>query len=203
LIEEQESFLQSIFGLSEKIGKIPFSTIVKHSTGCNVIPIDLKDRHDMALINILENILKKFLKTSTRAHSRYEGKRVNEVGRRIEGLLVHEMNKAPLSIRQLTKTGYPDIEIEYDGQITYLEMKTSSIKKESGFRSFYYTSGSKIKANARHLLLYILVTGENSRYWKIEHWILSDLSKLSVHLKSEFNASKTDLMAKQGRILSS
>jgi hypothetical protein len=79
------------------------------------------------------------------------------VGRRIEMGLVNEMDKYPLRVRQLPKSSYPDIEIDYNGYIIYLEMKTSAVKKNSGFRFFYYTSGDKIKAYARHLLLDIIL----------------------------------------------
>ena len=77
---------------------------------------------------------------------------MNEVGRRIEDALVHEMSKEPLTVKKLPKTGYPDIEISQTDQITYLEMKTSAVKGISGFRYFYYTNVGKIKAIARHLL---------------------------------------------------
>jgi hypothetical protein len=82
-------------------------------------------------------------------------------------------------------------------------MKTSSVKEKSGFLYFYYTSGDKIKNNARHLLLDIAVTEENPGYWKVERWSLSDLSKLTVRLKNEFNASKTDLMEEKAKIICS
>jgi hypothetical protein len=75
------------------------------------------------------------------------------VGRRIEMGLVNEMDKYLLRVRQLPKLSYPDIEIDYNGYIIYLEMKTSAVKKNSGFRLFYYTSGDTIKADTRHLLL--------------------------------------------------
>jgi hypothetical protein len=69
--------------------------------------------------------------------------------------------------------------------------------------NFYYTNVFKIKSDARHLLLNIAVTEETPRYWKVNNWILSDLSKLSVKLKAEFNASKDDLMQEKARIISS
>ena len=82
-------------------------------------------------------------------------------------------------------------------------MKTSSVKEKSGFRYFYYTSGNKIKSNARHLLLNISVSEESSKYWKIDNWVLSDLSQLEVRLKCEFNASKTDIIDEKSKIISS
>jgi hypothetical protein len=201
--ESKEKLLESVFGLSERLGKVPFSTAVKLSTGYDVFPINLEDPSDKTLINSLVGIFKAFLKTSASTRSRYQGDRINEVGRRIEDALVHEMNKQPLVVKKLPKTGYPDIEISQSNNITYLEMKTSSVIEKSSFRYFYYTSGEKIRASARHILLSIATTQESPRYWKIDSWVLSDLSKLNVSLKSEFNASKRDLMDEKARIISS
>ena len=74
-----------------------------------------------------------------------------------------------------------------------MEVKVSSISKHSHLRSFYYSNGKKIKNDARHLLLGLLITEENDKYWKIEKWTLVDLAKLTVHLKTEFNASNMDI----------
>jgi hypothetical protein len=49
----QEQLLRSVFGLSAKLGKVPFSTIVKKSTGFDVIPINLQNSSDRMLINTL------------------------------------------------------------------------------------------------------------------------------------------------------
>lgn len=199
----KDELLQRVFGLSKELGKVDFPLIVKLSTGYDVIPINSSNELDKKFIDILNSILKKFLKTCASTRSRYQGNRVNEVGRRIEETIVNEMNKLPLSVKRLAKSGYPDIEIQYQDLTSYLEMKTSSVKEKSGFRYFYYTSGDKIKNNARHLLLDIAVTEENPGYWKVEKWSLSDLSKLMVRLKNEFNASKTDLMEEKAKIISS
>ena len=201
--DNEQQLLGSVFGLAKKLGKVPFSTVVKESTGFDVIPINLQDAPDRVLVDTLDKIFKEFLKTSASTRSRYQGDRINEVGRRIEDALVHEMNKQPLTVKKLPKIVYPDIEISQADRITYLEMKTSSVKERSGFRYFYYTNVGKIKSIARHLLLDISVTQENPRYWKIDNWALSDLSSLNVRLKTEFNASKTDLMNINARIIAS
>jgi hypothetical protein len=198
-----DSLLKEVFTLSEKLGKVAFSEIVKVSSGRVIIPIDLNDEKDKRLIDVFNETLKKFLKTSSSTRSRFQGNRVNEVGRRIEELLVNELNKPPLSVKKLSKTGYPDIEVTHEGRTIYLEMKTSSVVEDSSFRYFYYTSGKKITTDAKHLLLDITVSEENAHYWKIEKWALSDLSKLQVKLKAEFNATKADLLDKNARIISS
>jgi len=137
LVEDNEQqLLGSVFGLAKKLGKVPFSTVVKESTGFDVIPINLQDAPDKVLVDTLDKIFKEFLKTSASTRSRYQGDRINEVGRRIEDALVHEMNKQPLTVKKLPKTGYPDIEVSQADRITYLEMKTSSVKEQSGFRYF-------------------------------------------------------------------
>ena len=204
MVEEKESLLKVVFGLSKQLRRIPFPIIVKQSTGFDVVPVNLQDSSDKVLIDNLKSIFKEFLKTSTSTLSRYQGDRINEVGRRIEDALVHDMNKQPFTVKKLPKTGYLDIEISQSSdRITYLEIKTSAVQAKSGFRYFYYTNVFKKKSDARHLLLNIAVTEETPRYWKVDNWILSDLSKLSVKLKTEFNASKDDLMQEKARIISS
>jgi hypothetical protein len=136
LASRKEEILRNVFGLSKELGKVDFSLVVKQSTGYDIIPINRANLSDNTFIDILNGILKKFLKTSTSTRSRYQGGRVNEVGRRIEETIVNEMNKLPLSVKRLGKTGYPDIEISYHDLVAYLEMKTSSVKEKSGFRYF-------------------------------------------------------------------
>ncbi len=70
-------------------------------------------------------------------------------------------------------------------------------------RYFYCSNVDKIKANARHLMLNIAVTQECPGYWKVDDYGLSDLSKLDLNLKNEFNASKRDLMDEKSRIIAS
>jgi hypothetical protein len=187
--------------LSKEVGYVTFHELVKISSGFYVIPFDATDQLDKDLMRILTDTLRQFLKTLANTRSRLQGNRVNEVGRRIEELLVNELNKQPLSVKRLGSSGYPDIEISHGGRMIYLEMKTSSLDENSSFRYFYYTSGKKIKYNAKHLLLDITVTEESPHYWKIEKWDLSDLSRLKLRLKCEFNASKSDLLDKEARLL--
>jgi hypothetical protein len=196
-----ETYISNAFLLPKELGYVTFHEVVRVSSGFNVIPFNATDELDIDLMGTLSNILSKFLKTLTNTRSRLQGVRVNEVGRRIEELLVNELNKEPLSVRKLGSSGYPDIEISHKGRTIYLELKTSSRDENSSLRYFYYTNGKKIKCNARHLLLDITVSEESPHYWKIERWALSDLSKLRLRLKCEFNASKSDLLDKEARLI--
>lgn len=173
-----EASISSAFLLSKVVGYVTFDEVVRASSGFIVIPFDATDKLDKELRRSLDNSLSKFLKTLTNKRFRLQGNRVNEVRRRIEELLVNELNKPPLSVKKLGSSGYPDIEISHMGRIIYLEMKTSSLNETSSFRYFYYTNGKKIKCNAKHLLLDITVSEESPHYWKIEKWASSDLSRL-------------------------
>jgi hypothetical protein len=138
-----EASISSVFLLSKAVGDVTFQKVVKESSGFIVIPFDATDELDKELVRSLGTILGKSLKTLTNTRSRLQGNRVNEVGRRIEELLVNELNKPPLTVKKLGSSGYPDIEISHMGRIIYLEMKTSSLDEKSSFRYFYYTDGKK------------------------------------------------------------
>jgi hypothetical protein len=60
----KEEILHNTFGLSKELGRVDFSLVVKLSTGFDVIPINRANQSDNTFIEILNGILKKFLKTS-------------------------------------------------------------------------------------------------------------------------------------------
>ncbi len=191
--DPSEILLKSIFTLSKNLKGIPFPVAVKISSGYSVIPFDNTNSYDNELAHALENSLQRFLETIKSSQPRFKGTRINDVGRKIEPQLVHELDKSPISVRQLGSAGYPDIEVTYKKKISYLEIKTSSVSGKSALRYFYYTGGKKVKADARHLLLTIFSTPDTPGFWKVENMSLSDLSRLKVSFRPEFNASKSDL----------
>lgn len=89
-----------VFGPSNESGRVDFSLIVKQSTGFEFIPISRVNALDKTLTDILNGILRKFLKTSGSARSRYQSNRINEVGRRIEETIANEKNKFPLLLKE-------------------------------------------------------------------------------------------------------
>lgn len=76
-----------VFGPSNELGRVDFSLIVKQHA------------LDKTLTDILNGILRKFLKTSGSAGSRYQSNRINEVRRRIEETIA-EKNKFPLLLKE-------------------------------------------------------------------------------------------------------
>ena len=180
--------------ITKKMQGISFKDVIEVTSGYELIPINLQLEEDAELIEKLILSCKNFLMLCKKAKRRFFGNRINEVSRAIENELVEEIRKTGLKPKTLPAMGYPDIElIDQHGRLTYIEVKISSTVKHSSLRSFYYTTGKKIKTDARHLLLGLLITEEKDKYWKIEEWTLTDLSKLTVHLKAEFNASNIDI----------
>lgn len=54
--------LQRVFHLSSELGKVEFPVIVKSSTGYDVIPVNPSYESDKEFIEILNSILKKFVR---------------------------------------------------------------------------------------------------------------------------------------------
>lgn len=184
--------LKGIFRLSKQVGHVPFSEVVRESSGFEVIPIDEDNDEDNELLRHLRYALSSFIRLTEKAEQRFRGNRINEVGRRFENMIVEEVKKTPIEIRKLGSAGYPDFELKQgQNRITYLEIKSTADPKsdESTFRAFYYSSGKKIQADARHLLVKIQMEEEANKYWKVLAWELRDLAKLDIHLKTEFSTS--------------
>ena len=184
----------SLIEATEGLQRVSFKDVVEITAKHALYPIELDQLEDKELIQKLTESCKHFLALCNKTKRRFFGNRINEVSKAIENELVEEIRKTGLQTQILSAAGYPDIELRdtYD-RVTYLEVKVSSKSEPSSLRTFYYTSGKKIKSDARHLLLGLHVTEEKDKYWKIEDWTLTDLSNLLVHLKPEFNASNIDI----------
>ena len=184
--------LKAIFRLRKQVGHVPFSEVVRESSGFEIIPIDEDSEEDKELLRHLRYALASFVRLTEKAEQRFRGNRINEVGRRFENMIVEEVKKTPIEIRKLGSSGYPDFELKQgQNRISYLEIKSTADPKseESTFRAFYYSSGRKIQSDGRHLLVKVQMEEEANKYWKVLAWELRDLSKLSIQLKTEFYTS--------------
>ena len=96
------------------------------------------------------------------------------------------------------RSGYPDIKIVHieTQRVFYLDPKLfESTAENSSLRSFYFspkTETNKVLDDACHLLLGIAHDGKDGD-WTFLRWSLVDLSKLTVRLKPEFQASNRDI----------
>jgi len=190
-----EDLISSAIKLSKEIGEVSFPELVKATTDYQVIPLDIwNSNEDRILFDAITKAAIDLTKLCERTRRRFQGDRINEVGRAIEEEFVQELRKTKLYPELLGKAGYPDMKIiDQYGRVTYLESKAVSKDWTSSLRAFYYTDGSKIDSDARHLLIGWNIVEERDKYWRIVGWRLSDLSQLKVKLKAEFNASYKEL----------
>jgi hypothetical protein len=178
------------------LGAIGFSDLVRESSGHLVLPIDPGNKEDMLLLRHLSQVLRAFLRLSDRCGQRFTGPRINDVGKKFEYMIADELRKTPLEASVLGRPGYPDCMLKQGERVTYLEIKTSaSLRHEMNkhLKSFSFSSGKKIKSDARHLLLKVQLEEEDDKIWKVVAWELRDLSALKTRLKTEFNAGFGDL----------
>jgi hypothetical protein len=183
---------QLINETNEISGRISFPDLVRSTTPYEISKLDLKNnKNDLNLFKELANAAINFIEYTKRIHQRFEGNRINEVGKRIEEAFVEELKKTKLRPKLLRKAGYPDMKIcDSAERITYLESKAISEDWESTLRSFYYTDGSKIDSNARHLLIAWRIEEEREKYWKVIGWKICDLYNLQqIDVKLEFNSN--------------
>ena len=184
------------FWIRNGLPAVSFADLVRESSGHLVLPIDPCSREDMLLLRHLSQALTAFVRLTEKSGQRFTGNRINDVGKRFEYMIADELRKTPLEASVLGRPGYPDCVLKQGERVTYLEIKTSaSVQKESNkhLKTFSFSSGKKIKSDARHLLLKVQLEEEDNKIWKVVAWELRDLSTLKTRLKTEFNAGFGDL----------
>ncbi len=188
---------KATFTATKLLGRKTFPDLVYTSVQKQVIKLDPNDAHDKLLVDLIVKTMKNFVVATQRQQLRFRGNRANDVGKRMEEAIVEEMKKTKLKPNKLGASGYPDLEIDLDGKITYLELKTSSQKKlkDTHYRLFYFTSGKKIKHDAHHLMLQIQITEESPKIWVVDSWQLRDLHDLQLGLKAEWNTNQQGIDA--------
>jgi hypothetical protein len=144
--------IQSGIKISNQLKSVTFPELVKATSDYEVIRFDLNSVDDTQLFNQLTKSAKNLVQYMGRNQLGFKAIRPNEVGKRIEEVFVEELKKTDLKPIQLKSSGYPDIKIiDSNGNVTFLESKATSTKKNTSLRSFYYSNGKKINATGKHL----------------------------------------------------
>lgn len=189
--------------------RFKFSTISEAVSGKKMIPLGkMKSgrRVHGAISSGLSDVLDQMNSSDspTLGLSRInEGSRFFEEGL-LEGLDAVEGLKCEIPLTREGKeqrSGYPDLQItdEATGEVYYLDPKLMAEGSEdSSFRTFYFEPKDetlKINSDATHLLVGIEHDGVDGK-WHFNGWRIVDLSRLTVRLKAEFQASNRDLYEK-------
>ena len=132
-------------------------------------------------------------------YTKYEYKRINDLGKSLENEIkgIIKNNNEVKLIPFSQHMGYPDLRLEINNEIIFIEIKTTSQTEEfnSTQRVFYYTNGNKISDDGYHLLIQLFVEASpnNPNSFTLKKWKIKDLYSLNVSLKKEYNASYRDL----------
>lgn len=170
-----------------------FSDLVKDSCQKDVRQIDRGHPILKLLSKGLDGILKKS------AYTRYEDRRINDLGKSLETEIksIIENSSECKIIPYSQHMGYPDLRLEINDDIVFIEIKTTS--KDENFSStqrvFYFTNGNKITSNGYHILvqLFLEPSPNNPNSYQFKKWKIKDLHSLNINLKQEYNASYKDL----------
>jgi len=169
--------------IMRRIRGLPFSYVIKMTTGCEVFPITKDDEP------VIREIYEKAKEVVRESRSEdFSSLRPNEISNKLEDMLRTKLGGV---IPENKVAGYPNILIERMGKVYYVEVKLAEEEKlNSSFRTFYYepVKLAKIKKDACHLIV-----GFTHRKRVITGFKIVDASKIRVNLKFEFNTNNIEL----------
>lgn len=200
-LENLKEFAKKVL---QPIKEVAFPVIVEATTGKKIFRIDLGKEEDR---NLIESIKHSAREVSRKYYVEEEliGNRPNDVSEPLEQVFADELINEGIEAKRLKQKGYPDLEVKDKvGRITYIEIKVSRVEnvEEGSPRNFYYkpSKKTKIKEDARHLLLGFVIKETTPKHWKIVGWKLVDLAYLKVNFKPEFNADNKEIYKEEAII---
>jgi hypothetical protein len=178
--------------IMKRVRDVPFSYVIEMTTGHKIIPLSEEDKEVVdeifeAACAILEEV----------KEEDYSALRPNEISNRLEDKLRSKLGGV---IPENKVAGYPNIMIEREGKVYYVEVKLAEVGQlDSSLRAFYYepVEFTKVTRDARHIMVGFLHKNKSVIGFKIV-----DLSKINVNLKSEFNANNKELYKREAVIKS-
>jgi hypothetical protein len=204
----QQRLIQSVAAGEDAIGSIPFSEVLRATTGRRILPFDPdKDGVAHSISDAVAAALSTALGQANAASSPLKKKgRINETSRWFEDKLQALLAATPgftcdfphTEAGKMQRSGYPDLRLVHteSGRVAYLDPKVYEQHSEaSTLRTFYYEPAGatgKILDDAHHLLLGIAHDGKSGD-WTFLRWSMVDVSLLTVRLKAEFHAGNKDI----------
>ena len=196
-----------------RLEAIPFPDVVFATSGKKVIPMDTTDKTDAQILAHVRKTATTVMAELNDAKSPVKGlRRINEASRYFEDLLVKQLTNKEFecsfpktSDGSTQRSGYPDLELIHkaSGKVTYIDPKLfEASSRTSTLRTFYFEpkgKTNKINKDAHHLLLGFAHDGKDGS-WTFVSLDVVDISKLTVRLKAEFDASNKEVYQK-GNVL--
>jgi hypothetical protein len=175
-----------------KVRNIPFSYVIEMTTGHKVIQLSEEDKE---VVNEVFEAARAVLEEAKEED--YNEMRPNEISLRLEDKLRSKLKGV---IPENKVAGYPNIMLEREGKVYYIEVKLAEVGQlNSSFRAFYYepVEFAKVTKDARHIMVGFIHRAKSVIGFKIV-----DLSKIKVSLKNEFNTNNKELYKSEAVIKS-
>jgi len=204
-LSEIEQYRELIRRILEAFQDISFPVIVKVATDRDVESFDPIE--DQPIISDLSTLADEVMHTYYNTPIRI--KRINEVSNFLEKEIpkVFDAMRGKFvvlkNVVNLGGSGYPNLRIDYTGGHVYADVKATMRPDRGSARDFYFTAGvetkKKVTKDGKHAVLGFIIHGSPSNYRTVG-WKLSDLSKVSVKAKTEFNADNLEIYKREAVI---
>ena len=204
--EEIEQYRDIIRKILEAFEDVSFGVIIKVATDTDVEPFD--QERDRDLIDDIKRLADETMHIYYRTPIRI--RRINEVSNFLERevpRIFHSITDYMKTIRDVIHfggVGYPDIKIvASSGKVIYIDIKATTRPETGSARDFYITplgkTKEKVSTSGKHAVLGFVIDGNPNNFRTIG-WKLSDLSKIRIRMKPEFNADNLEIYKKEAII---
>ena len=216
----------------QQLRGVPFTELIFDTTGRRVLPFEAKNVIDQRVAKAISAVCDEAIKRLNAPDSEIQKiDRINEISSHFERNLRELLNTTsglrcdfPLTVEgKVQRSGYPDLRITdvESKRVFYLDPKLYAAgSRDSSFRTFYFEpkkSTNKVRDDAVRLVIRFehapRETGWGSpnaggsaspkTMWKFTRWDLVDLSRFTVKLKAEFQASNRDMYRTEAIVASS
>lgn len=184
-----------LFGTGHRDARLSVETIVENAFGKRVLPWEGKYR------DIFHEAIRCGAETFNQRGCSAD--RMNEISTKVEDCLMEAFRVSGISAAlpktrtgRTQRSGYPDLRVEVEGQVYYLEVKTYSAQSRTSSHRAFYLSNSpdpKILEDAIHLLVGFEVEKRNDNSYRVTRFLCRDIRELACKVKIEFNASNLDM----------
>ena len=208
----------------QQLRGISFSELIFDATGRKVLPFESNSAVDQRVAKAISTACDKTMERLNAPDSAIQNvDRINEVSSHFEDILRERLNATPglqcnfplTAEGKVQRSGYPDLRIMdvESKRVFYLDPKLYAAgSRDSSFRTFYFEpkkSTNKVRDDAVHFVVGFehapreTGSGSPKAMWKFTRWDLVDLSRFTVKLKAEFQASNHDLYRPEAIVASS
>lgn len=216
----------------QQLRGVPFSELILDTTGRKVLPFEANNAVDQRVAKAISAACDDAIKRLNAPDSEIQKiDRINEISSHFEDTLRELLNATsglrcdfPLTVEgKLQRAGYPDLRITdvESKRVFYLDPKLYAAgSRDSSFRTFYFEpkkSTNKVRDDAVHFVVGFEHAPHETEFgsrdgdgsaspkttWRFTRWDLVDLSRFTVKLKAEFQASNRDMYQTEAIVASS